>query len=94
MEKEVKRILRNGLGDRYCVSVPVYYEYEEKPTWKKVFEGTKEECEKELLLFPDNLKATYEENKKNKEIMIDLYNFFISIHAYNDAEKIKKRYHL
>ena len=88
-----KKILQDGIGNNYVIMIPVFYEYEDRPAWRKVFTGSKEECEKEFSMLPDNLKATSEENKTNRETMIDLYKFFLSIHAYKDAEKIKKQYH-
>lgn len=90
MEKESKRILINGIGDNYCIMIPIYYEYEDKPAWRRVFKGTKKECEKEFSTLPEYLNATHEENKKNREDMIDLYEFFISTHAYKYAEKNQK----
>lgn len=88
-----KKILQDGIGNNYVIMIPVFYEYEDRPAWRIVFKGTEEECEKEFYSFPDYLNATHEENKENRKNMFELYKFFISTHAYEDAEKIKKQYH-
>lgn len=34
-----KKIVSYTEKDIFCVLIPVYYEYENKPSWKKVFVG-------------------------------------------------------
>ena len=88
----MKKNLKYGINE-YCIMVPVFYEYENKPAWRKMFVGNLTECEKEFSLFPDFLKATAEENAKNRKNQIELYHFFNSIGAAKEAQKIKEQYH-
>ncbi|MSA02177.1 hypothetical protein GKG47_09010 [Lactonifactor sp. BIOML-A3] len=78
--------------DSFVILVPVYYEYEELPAWRKVFIGTKSECEKMIESFPDSLNTTMEENKRNREYKIQEYLLLISIGKKRKAEEIKLQY--
>lgn len=62
-----KKIVSYTEKNTFCVLIPVYYEYENKPAWKKVFSGSLDECEKEIKLYPDYMRATYEENQNNRK---------------------------
>lgn len=62
-----KKIVQYCKSENYTILVPVFYECENKPAWRKVYTGTKEECENELPLFPDFINANAEENKINRK---------------------------
>ena len=77
----------------YIIIIPIYYEYENKPAYRTVYKGSKEDCKKVFESFPDTLTATEEENKtnrywKHKEMM----------HAFENGnfrkfERIRKQYY-
>ena len=89
----MKKIVNYENNNTFCVLIPIYYEYEKEPAWRKVFTGSKEECEKQFSLFPDFLHATYEENKKNRANKKAEYLLLLSINKTKKAESIKKQYH-
>lgn len=88
-----KKIVNYTDKNTFVVLVPVYYEFEHGPAWKKVFVGTLEECEKEFCLYPDRMRASYEQNKKNRENKKAEYLFLLSIGKVAKAEAIQKQYH-
>ena len=89
---ERKRITNYCSKENYCILIPVYYEFEEKPAWRRVFIGSKEECEKAFSNYPDCLNASSEENAQNRKNKIQEYLFFLSIGKNAQAEKIKAQY--
>ena len=92
--KANKKIVSYLENNTFCVLVPVYYEYEDKPAWRKMLIGSLEECKKQFELYPDYMHATFEENKKHRENKRKEYLLFLSIGKTATAEKIKKQYHL
>ena len=50
----------------YCVLIPVYYDNEPAPAWRKYFTGPLPECEEVLKAAPEYLNASPEENAKNR----------------------------
>ena len=74
--------------------VPVYYEHENKPAWRRVFTGSMPECQKQIELYPDFMRATYEENKKNRKQKTAEYLLLLSIGKKEKAESIKNQYKL
>lgn len=89
-----KKIVSYVDSERYCILVPVFYEYEDKPTWKKAFVGSKEECEKAFPDYPDTMQATYEENKQLREWKRQEYLSLLSHGKKKEAEAIKIQYKL
>ena len=87
-----KQIVSCYDGDNFCILVPVYYECEDMPSWRKVFVGTKTECTKEFAIYPDFLIATDEENMQNRKNKRQEYLFLLSINKKAQAEKIKVQY--
>ena len=77
---------------KYIIMVPVFYEHEEKPTWRTVYSGTRADCEKRFQDFPDRMKATEEENKENRQWKKQEMIFLESIGRKNCAEMIRKQY--
>lgn len=91
MTKKIFNFINN---ERYCILIPVLYEYEDKPSWKMVFVGTKEECEKALPDYPNSVQATYEENRQNREWKRQEYLSLLSHGKKKEAEAIKIQYRL
>ena len=89
---ENKKIVSYCSRESYCILIPVYYEFEEKPAWRRVFVGSKEECEKVFSNYPDSLNASNEENIQNRKNKIQEYLFLLSIGKNAKAEKIKIQY--
>lgn len=78
--------------NHYVIMVPVFYEYESRPAWRTVYHGTKTECEKEFDSFPDTLKASAEDNARNRKNKLHELLFLESIGARERAASIKKQY--
>lgn len=76
----------------FCILVPVFYDHEEKPSWRKYFVGTLEKCNELFPSAPDFLNATYEENRENREWKRKEYTFLLSIGKVQKAEKIRAQY--
>lgn len=88
-----KAIVNYNNTSTFLIMVPVFYEFENKPAWRTVFKGSKTECEKEFSFFPDTLKATPEENNKNRKNQIATALFYESIGRKAAAAKIREKYH-
>lgn len=86
---EKKKIFNYLSKETYCILVPVYYDFEEKPAWRRVFVGSKEECEKAFSNYPDFLNASIEENAQHMKSRMQEYLFLLSIGKNAQAEKIK-----
>ena len=89
---EIKRITNYCSKENYCILIPVYYEYENAPSWRKVFTGTKNECEKAFKNYPEYLKATNDENRANRQNKMQEYLFLLSINKKKQAEQIRMQY--
>ena len=87
-----KYIAQTDDNNVFLIMLPVFYEFENRPAWRKVFKGTKEECEKEFELYPDSIKATAEENKNNRQWKMKEFLFLQSIGKKKEAEKIRLQY--
>ena len=79
-------------SENYVIMLPVFYECENNPSWRKVYTGTKEECENEFSLFPDFINATAEENKINRKNRFNEYKFLWSINTVKAANEIKNNF--
>ena len=89
---ERKRITNYCSKENYCILIPVYYECENAPSWRKVYKRTKNECEKAFENYPEYLKATNDENRANRQNKMQEYLFLLSINKKNQAEQIKMQY--
>ena len=89
---EIKRITNYCSKENYCILIPVYYECENNPSWRKVFTGTKNECEKAFKNYPEYLKATNDENRANRQNKMHEYLFLLSINKKKQAEQIRMQY--
>ena len=91
MKKKMVSYLSNK---KYAIYIPVFYEYEDVPAWRKVFVGTKEECKKNMDSFPDSIQATFEENTKNRESARKEYLLLLELGRKTKANEIKEKYKL
>ena len=74
-----KKIINYCNSNNYAIMIPVYYEHEKMPSWRKMFTGTLEECEKNFESCPDYIFASIEENKKNRKNKMNEYLLLMSI---------------
>lgn len=89
---ESKKLVQYCNSNTYVVLVPVYYEHENIPAWRKVFKGNIEECKNIFDTFPDHMIASFEENKENRKWKMQEYLFLLSINKTKKAMEIKKQY--
>lgn len=80
--------------NNYLIMVPVYYDFETMPAWRKYYKGTKKECENIFASIPDFLRATPEENKTNRYYKRLEYNFLMDHGKTEKAAAIKAQYKL
>lgn len=78
----------------YLIMVPVYYDFETLPAWRKYYKGTKKECENIFTSVPDFLRATPEENRRNRENARLEYLLLMNHGKTAHALKIKEKYQL
>lgn len=78
--------------DKFVILIPVYYEHEDSPALRKVFTGTKLECENMFDSLPDHMRATHEENKRNREWKAKEYLLLMSTGRKKKAIEIKHQY--
>ena len=77
----------------YVIMVPVYYEHETSPAWRKVYRGTRAECETALKDYPESMKATPEENARNRKWKRAEAEFLQSTGKAARAQAIRRQYH-
>lgn len=80
--------------NRYYILMPVFYEHETRPAWRKYFIGTRAECENVFNLAPDFLTATDAENTQTRKNKIKEYLFYMDRGNVKKAAAIKKQYEL
>lgn len=90
IEKYHKEII--SYHEAFCVLVPVWYEYELKPAWRKFFIGTKKECESAFVAAPDHIIASYEENKRARYYKLQELLFYRCRGDNKKADAIKAQY--
>lgn len=83
----------NSRGD-YLLLIPVFYDHETRPAWRKAARGSLEDVRKAYQAAPDQMKATAEENRTNRQYkraeMLLLYD-----HGKKAAaDAIKEQYQL
>lgn len=90
-----KQIVPYKIGNtisNYVILIPIYYEYEAEPAWRKVFFGTEAECKQNFDAFPDFEYATYEDNKHARICRLEEIKFLASIGKQKKAEQLKIQY--
>ena len=90
VDKHHKQLCR--YNDKYCVLVPVWYDNELTPAWRKWFVGSKSECKAAFDGCPDHLIASYEENKQAREWKLKEMMFCRSIGHNKKADSIAAQY--
>ena len=88
----MKKIVNYNNTNTYLIMIPVFYENESKPAWRKVYKGSLIECKKAFSDFPDSLKATPEENNENRRYKLKELLFLESIGRKQKADQIRKQY--
>ena len=53
-------------NNNFCVLMPIYYQHETRPAWRKYYTGSRESCIKILGSAPEYLNATPEEERRNR----------------------------
>ena len=91
---EYKQITSYLNNTTFCVLIPVYYEYETKPAWRKYFVGPEKEAKEAYQAAPEYLKATHEENHQNRQNKIKEAIFLENIGKAAKAKAIRKQYHI
>lgn len=91
---EAKKIVKNHADGNYCLLIPVYYEYENKPAWRIARRGTLLEVQSAFDLFPEYLMASNDENLKNRQNKRQEFLFLLEIGKKKEAEKIQRQYRL
>lgn len=81
-------------NNNFVVLMPVYYEHESRPAWRKYFIGTRTECENVLKSAPDYLKATAAENAENRHYKRLEYLLLVDLGKIKEATAIKEQYKL
>ena len=76
----------------FCVLVPVWYDYEKKPAWRKIIVGTKKECDAAFAAAPDHIIASYEENKRARASKLQEMLFYRGRGDNKKADVIKAQY--
>ena len=89
---ETKEIIK--YDEQFCIVIPKYYEFENRPSWVVAYRGNFGECKNVFGNCPDLLTATFEENANNRHMKRQEYLFLLSIGKKKEADKIKKQYHL
>ena len=92
--KTEKKYISQYINNNYVILVPVYYEHENAPAWRKYYTGTKKECENILATVPDYLNATPDENKTNRYYKRLEYNLLMDHGKTEEAAAIKAQYKL
>lgn len=88
---EKKKICTCSGGLR-VVLMPVYYEHENNPSWRKSYTGTLAECESIFATLPDFIYATHEENTKARKWKAQEMLFLESIGKTEKANMIRAQY--
>jgi hypothetical protein len=89
-----KKYITKYINNNYIIFVPVYYECENEPAWRKYYTGTKKECENMFATVPDYLNATPAENKTNRYYKRLEYNLLMDQGKKGKAAEIKTQYNL
>ena len=89
-----KQIVNYNNTDIYIILVPVFYDYEITPSWRKYFTGTLKECKEMFGGVPDSLQATLEQNKINRHYKRQEMNLLFALGKTKKAQQIKEQYNL
>lgn len=93
-QAEKAGIFQDNSRGEFIIMVPVYYEHEARPAWRKVYRGTRAECETALKDYPESMKATPEENARNRKWKRAEADFLESAGRKAKAKAIREQYQL
>lgn len=89
---ESKKIVKYCNTDNYCILIPVYYDHEKRPAWRKYYIGPESYAREYFEAAPDHLKATPNENEINRFYKRNEYISLLEHGKIKEANKIKKQY--
>lgn len=89
---ESKKIVKYCNTDNYCVLIPVYYDHEQRPAWRKYYIGPESYAREYFEAAPDYLKATANENYNNRFFKRQEYLLLLEHGKIKEADEIKTRY--
>ena len=92
--REKTYIAKDNARGGYILLIPVYYEHETRPAWRKGTSGTLDECKKALEAAPEYLNATPEENRTNRHYQRATMIFYQDRGQLEKADAIRKQYNL
>jgi len=93
MERTEKKYIARYEGG-FILMLPVYYEHETAPAWRKSTRGDLATVREAYEIAPDYLEATAEENRKARESKRREYIFLLDCGKRKQAEKIRAQYEL
>ena len=94
IRRQTKKLVTYGAAGEYAAIMPVYYQNEESPAWRKMAVGSKEYCESALKDCPDYMLANDAENSTNRKSRWAEAALLDSIGKHKQAAKIKAQYGL
>lgn len=86
--KKIVKYLEN-----YLLLIPIYYDHETEPAWRKATRGTLEEVQRAAETAPDYMRATEEENRNNRQWKYKEMLLLAETGHKAKAEAIKAQYH-
>lgn len=87
-----KRLVKYYGGPNYCVLIPVYYDHETAPAWRKYYIGPESYAIEYFETAPDYLNATADENEKNRFWKKQEYLLLLNHGKIKEANEIKVQY--
>lgn len=85
-------ISKDTANNNYILLIPVFYEHETRPAWRKGACGDLDTVKKALETAPESLKATAEENRLNCYYKRKEMIFLQERGRRKEAEAIRKQY--
>lgn len=89
---EKTHIVRDTASGDFMLLIPVYYDHETRPAWRKGTRGDLATVQKALEAAPESLKATAEENRINRHYKRAEMILLQERGRRKEAEAIRKQY--
>ena len=87
-----KKIVQDNSRGGYALMIPIFYEYETKPAWRIAARGSLEEVRKAYETAPEQMKATAEENRNNRQWKRAEMFLLYEHGKFDEANAIRKQY--